>query len=89
MPVLAIWAPKMNGVCSARVNTLPSVVGSPVQFEVSSGLVLALFSHQIQAGHLLGTKLKSFLAPALLVHHRDKVHVPEPGFWCSVPPLWA
>jgi hypothetical protein len=58
MSVLAIWAPKMNGVCSARVNTLPSVVGSPVQFEVSSGLVFALLGHQIQAGHLLRDRAK-------------------------------
>lgn len=90
MSVLAIRAPKMNGVSSARVNTLASVVGSPAQFEVSSGLVLALFGHQIQADHLLGTEPKSCLAPALPGDHRDiKVNIGEAGSRCSVPLLWA
>lgn len=87
MSVLMIWASEMNSVCSARVNTLPFVAGSPVQFEVSSGLVLALFGHQIQVDHLLGTELKSFLAPALPLVLRDRVHVTEPDSQCSAPLL--
>lgn len=79
----------MNGVCLARINTLLSVVGFPVQFEGSSSLVLALFGHQIQAEHLLGAELKLCLDPELPVDHRDEVHIAEPGLLCSVPHLWA
>lgn len=45
-------------VCLARVNTLPPVMGTPVQLEVSSCLVLALFGQQILTEHLIRDRAK-------------------------------